>query len=146
MFLHKVHMLFTCDATQYSSWIWCADHTIQANLLFDAACYEATIFPALMGTVQAPRAETCPYTKWSNSDTADAGPRFHQNSGMWMDTQAALQDNGSASGLVTQLDPDATTRSATNPMPYFACRLLRSAVCIHYKVRALFFKVQLHAS
>ncbi|KAL0045486.1 hypothetical protein WJX82_007971 [Trebouxia sp. C0006] len=38
------------------------------------------------------------------------GPRFHQKSGVWSDTQAALQDRGNDSGLVTQLDPDATTR------------------------------------
>ena len=44
------------------------------------------------------------------SDLTDTGPRFHQNSGIWLDTQAALQDHGKASGLVTQLDPDATTR------------------------------------
>lgn len=44
---------------------------------------------------------------------ASAGPRFHQRSGVWSDTQAALQDRGNASGLVTQLDPDATTRCLT---------------------------------
>lgn len=41
---------------------------------------------------------------------ASAGPRFHQKSGVWSDTQAALQDRGNDSGLVTELDPDATTR------------------------------------
>ncbi|KAL0039521.1 hypothetical protein WJX77_000542 [Trebouxia sp. C0004] len=38
------------------------------------------------------------------------GPRFHQKSGVWSDTQAALQDRGNDTGLVTELDPDATTR------------------------------------
>ncbi|KAL0028314.1 hypothetical protein WJX79_009606 [Trebouxia sp. C0005] len=38
------------------------------------------------------------------------GPRFHQTSGVWSDTQAALQDRGNDPGLVTELDPDATTR------------------------------------
>ena len=44
---------------------------------------------------------------------ASAGPRFHQKSGVWSDTQAALQDRGNDSGLVTELDPDATTRCLT---------------------------------
>ncbi len=48
---------------------------------------------------------------------ASAGPRFHQKSGVWSDTQAALQDRANDSGLVTELDPDATTRFLT-----FTCR------------------------
>ena len=46
----------------------------------------------------------------TSSTDAAAGPRFHQNSGIWSETQASLQDRGGNAGLVTELDPDATTR------------------------------------
>ncbi len=55
---------------------------------------------------------------------ASAGPRFHQKSGVWSDTQAALQDRGNDSGLVTQLDPDATTRCLTTSCCHCVTRLL----------------------
>ena len=38
------------------------------------------------------------------------GPRFHHNSGVWTDTHIALHRQDHNGGLVTELDPDATTR------------------------------------
>ena len=41
---------------------------------------------------------------------AATGPRFHGHSGEWTDTHIALHRQDHTDGLVSELDPDATTR------------------------------------